>query len=102
MARHELGGDDGVSDSRWRVEINVMPKDGVSDPQGEAVKGGLVMLGHASVSHVRVGRYIVVEVDAPTAEAATQSVTKMAEQLLANPVIEQFEISTVTEIEPAG
>ena len=90
-----------MSDSRWRVEINVMPKDGVSDPQGEAVKGGLAMLGHTGVARVRVGRYIVVDVDAPTSEAATRSVTRMAEQLLANPVIEQFQISTVTEIEPA-
>jgi phosphoribosylformylglycinamidine synthase PurS subunit len=90
-----------VSDSRWRVEVIVMPKDGVSDPQGEAVKGGLGMLGHPGVARVRVGRHIVVDVDAPTSADATQSVTKMAEQLLANPVIEQFRISNVSEIEPA-
>ncbi len=90
-----------MSDSRWRVEVIVMPKDGVSDPQGEAVKGGLAMLGHSGVARVRVGRHIVIEIDAPTSDAATQSVSKMAEQLLANPVIEQFRISDVTKIEPA-
>ena len=101
MARYEPGGNDGVSDSRWRVEVIVMPKDGVSDPQGEAVKGGLAMLGHAGVARVRVGRHIAVEVDAPTADSATQAVTKMSDQLLSNPVIEQFRISAVSEIEPA-
>jgi len=87
-----------VTDSGWRVEVIVMPKDGVSDPQGEAVKGGLAMLGHAGVARVRVGRHVVVDVDAPTVDAAKHAVTKMAEQLLANPVIEQFEIGNVTEI----
>ena len=87
--------------SRWRIEVIVMPKDGVSDPQGEAVKGGLAMLGHAGVARVRVGRHIVVDVDAPTSDAAVRSVTTMADQLLANPVIEQFRIGDVTQIEPA-
>jgi phosphoribosylformylglycinamidine synthase PurS subunit len=78
-----------------------MPKDGVSDPQGEAVKGGLAMLGHFGVDRVGVGRHIVVDIDAPSSDAATKAVTKMAEQLLANPVIEQFRISEVAEVEPA-
>jgi len=87
-----------VTGSCWRVNVNVVPKDGVSDPQGEAVKGGLAMLGHAGVARVRVGRHIVVDVDAPTVDAARHAVTKMAEQLLSNPVIEQFEVGTATEI----
>jgi phosphoribosylformylglycinamidine synthase len=78
--------------ARWRVDVTVMPKDGVSDPQGEAVKGGLAMLGHAGVERVRVGRHIMLELDAPSADRARADATRMAEQLLANPVIEQFTI----------
>jgi phosphoribosylformylglycinamidine synthase PurS subunit len=87
-------------DAVWRVEVIVLPKEGVSDPQGEAVKGGLTMLGHAAVERVRVGRHIVVDMIAPNADAATGAVTTMAEQLLANPVIEQFRIGAVTRLQP--
>jgi phosphoribosylformylglycinamidine synthase len=78
--------------ARWQVDVTVMPKDGVSDPQGEAVKGGLAMLGHRGVERVRVGRQIVLDIDAETADAARMAAVRMAEQLLANPVIEQFEV----------
>ena len=84
----------------WRVDVTVMPKDGVSDPQGEAVKGGLAMLGHAGVERVRVGRQIVLDIDAETAEAAREAAVRMAEQLLANPVIEQFEVGIAQPLEP--
>jgi phosphoribosylformylglycinamidine synthase len=80
--------------ARWQVDVTVMPKDGVSDPQGEAVKGGLAMLGHRGVERVRVGRQIVLDIDAETADAAHMAAVRMAEQLLANPVIEQFEVGT--------
>lgn len=73
-----------------------MPKDGVSDPQGEAVRGGLGMLGHAGVQRVRVGRHLELNVVAATEDDARAAVRQMAEQLLANPVIEQFEITSVT------
>ena len=55
-----------MNSSIWRVDVVVMPKDGVSDPQGEAVKGGLIMLGHASVARVRVGRHIEIDIEAET------------------------------------
>jgi phosphoribosylformylglycinamidine synthase subunit PurS len=91
-----------VTNPNWQVEVIVMPKDGVSDPQGEAVRGGLGMLGHAGVAKVRVGRHLVLDLDAPPEADARVAVTRMAEQLLANPVIEQFEISAVHRIRPAG
>jgi phosphoribosylformylglycinamidine synthase subunit PurS len=86
----------------WRVEVIVMPKNGVSDPQGEAVRGGLGMLGHSDVTRVRVGRHIALDVDAPTEQDARIAVMRMADQLLANPVIEQYEISAVQPIQPLG
>jgi phosphoribosylformylglycinamidine synthase len=78
--------------ARWQVDVTVMPKDGVSDPQGEAVKGGLAMLGHRGVERVRVGRQVVLDIDAETADAARMAAVRMADQLLANPAIEQFEV----------
>lgn len=77
---------------RWAIEVVVMPKTGVSDPQGEAVRGGLAMLGHVGVERVRVGRYVSLEIDAVDGDAARRATETMAEQLLANPVIEMFTV----------
>ena len=77
---------------RWAVEVVVMPKTGVSDPQGEAVRGGLAMLGHTGVGRVRVGRHISLEVEAVDGGAAREATERMAEQLLSNPVIEMFSV----------
>jgi phosphoribosylformylglycinamidine synthase len=83
----------------YRARINVMLKPLVNDPQGLAVRDGLHTLGFAGVQTVRVGKHIEVTVDAADQAAAEQSIRAMCEQLLANPVIEdfQFEVSeTVT------
>jgi phosphoribosylformylglycinamidine synthase PurS subunit len=71
-----------------RVAIDVMLKDEILDPQGQALERALPSLGFDGVQHVRVGKHIVIDVaDGADLEAR---VTKMADQLLANPVIEQF------------
>jgi phosphoribosylformylglycinamidine synthase len=71
-----------------RVAIDVMLKDEILDPQGQAVERALPSLGFDGVRQVRVGKHIVVDLaDGDDLEAR---VTKMADQLLANPVIEQF------------
>ena len=86
----------------WRADVIVMPKEGVSDPQGEAVKGGLHMLrARCRVSSTR-RRHIEVDVAAETEAAAYQDVVKMAERLLANPVIEQFQISNIRSLVTEG
>jgi len=77
---------------RWAIDVIVMPKTGVSDPQGEAVRGGLAMLGHSGVGRVRVGRHISLEVEAADSGAARQATERMADQLLSNPVIEMFTV----------
>jgi phosphoribosylformylglycinamidine synthase len=74
--------------------VHITPRRGILDPQGKAVEGALHSLGFVGVKEVHVGRYIVVETDADSAAAAEESVKSMCERLLANPVIEDFEIES--------
>lgn len=86
----------GQDDKTWVVDVVVMPKEGVNDPEGEAIRGGLDMLGHDGVRRVRAGRLIQVTIAADDAGEAEARAGVMAEQLLANLVIEQFEIRVHT------
>ena len=74
-----------------RATVLVRPKDGILDPQGQAVESSLRQLGF-TVGEARVGRVVDLEVDASDPEAARAQVERMCEQLLANPLIESFEI----------
>ena len=74
-----------------KVTVLVRPKYGILDPQGDAVRGGLDHLGF-KVSDARVGRVIDLELDAASPEAARVDVEEMCRQLLANPLIEGYEI----------
>ena len=71
------------------IVVTVMPKQGVLDPQGQAVQGALQHMGFAEVGDVRVGKRIELQIDGhdPAAQA-----TKMAEELLANQLIEDFHV----------
>jgi phosphoribosylformylglycinamidine synthase subunit PurS len=71
--------------------VLVRPKGGILDPQGEAVERSLRQLGF-EVGEARVGRVIDLEVDAPSAEEARNQLERMCENLLANPLIESYEI----------
>jgi phosphoribosylformylglycinamidine synthase len=82
----------------YRVVVGVRLKEGLLDPQGKAVEAALPSLGWTNVSHVRVGKEIELEVDAPDEEAARVQVTEMAERFLSNPVIETFEILQVGQL----
>ena len=84
---------------RWRVEVAVVPKAGVNDPEGEAILGGLHSLGFADVQRVRAGRLFTLELEAQSEETATARATVMAERLLANPVIQSFAIERVERAE---
>jgi phosphoribosylformylglycinamidine synthase subunit PurS len=75
-----------------RGTILVRPKDGILDPQGQAVESSLRQLGFA-VAGVRVGRVVDVEVEADDPGQARAQLERMCEHLLANPLIESFEIS---------
>jgi phosphoribosylformylglycinamidine synthase PurS subunit len=74
-----------------KATVLVRPKGGILDPQGEAVERSLRQLGF-SVGDARVGRVIDLEVDAASAEEAHAQVERMCERLLANPLIESYEI----------
>lgn len=79
--------------ARFVVFLDVMPRSGVADPPGQAACSALLALGFAEVRDVRIGRRIAVELEAPDERQAAQRVRAMAEQLLANPVIEEFAVS---------
>lgn len=77
----------------WRIEAEIMPKQGVNDPQGEAVLAGLRQMGFDGTRRVRVGRFVRVEVEAENEDAARAAGQEMCERLLANPVIEEFDLT---------
>ncbi len=79
-----------------RATVLVRPKDGILDPQGEAVETSLRQLGFR-VDEARVGRLIDLEVEAASDEDARAAVERMCERLLANPLIERFEIEVQAE-----
>jgi phosphoribosylformylglycinamidine synthase len=74
-----------------RATVLVRPKGGILDPQGEAVERSLRQLGFP-VADARVGRVIDIELDAPNLSEARAEVERMCERLLANPLIESYEI----------
>jgi phosphoribosylformylglycinamidine synthase PurS subunit len=74
-----------------RATIVVRPKQGILDPQGQAVEVSLRQLGF-SVEEARVGRVVDLEVHSTDTAAARAEVERMCEQLLANPLIESYEI----------
>ena len=74
-----------------RATVLVRPKPGILDPQGEAVENSLRQLGFP-VAEARVGRLVDLEVEAGDAEEARAKLAEMCERLLANPLIESYEI----------
>jgi phosphoribosylformylglycinamidine synthase subunit PurS len=78
-----------------RFAVNVRPKAGILDPQGRAVENSLDHLGIGGVSAVRVGRRIELTVTAADEPAARAVVEHLATELLANPLIEAYEIEAI-------
>jgi phosphoribosylformylglycinamidine synthase len=77
-----------------RATVLVRPKPGILDPQGEAVESSLRQLGF-TVEQARIGRVVDLELEESDPEQAKANLERMCEQLLANPLIESYEI-TVT------
>jgi phosphoribosylformylglycinamidine synthase len=76
----------------FTAHITVMPLTNLLDPQGKAVLGGLTNLGLTAVHDVRVGKHITLAIEADDAAAAKAVAELAANKLLANPVMEQFEV----------
>jgi phosphoribosylformylglycinamidine synthase len=76
----------------FRFAVNVLPKEGILDPQGRAVEGSLAHLGVSGVSAVRVGRRVELTIDAADAPSARSIVDRLGRELFSNPLIESFEV----------
>ena len=79
-----------------RVEVRVYPRQDVLDPQGKAIAAALARLGHGAVKDVRAGKVFFLEVEGSDAAAAEADARRMAEELLANTVIEGYDVRVVS------
>lgn len=79
----------------YNVQIKVMPLKDLLDPQGKAVLGGLKNLGLGAVTDVRVGKHITLQIEAASEQEARQAAEEASKKLLANPVMEFYEIELI-------
>jgi phosphoribosylformylglycinamidine synthase subunit PurS len=77
----------------YTAQVKVMPHKELLDPQGKAVLGGLGNLGLVDIKDVRIGKHITLHVEATTEAEARQIAEEAAKKLLANPVMEMFEVT---------
>jgi phosphoribosylformylglycinamidine synthase len=77
----------------YTVQIKVMPLKELLDPQGKAVVGGLKNLGLNNIEDVRIGKNITLQINADSPGQAQQIAEEASKKLLANPVMEYFEVS---------
>ena len=77
----------------YTVQIKVMPLKELLDPQGKAVMGGLENLGLGGVEDVRIGKNIMLQVNADSPERAKEIAEAASSKLLSNPVMEYYEVS---------
>jgi phosphoribosylformylglycinamidine synthase PurS subunit len=77
----------------FSVQVKVMPLRELLDPQGKAVMGGLQNLGIKTVQDVRIGKTIQLQVEAASSDEAKKIAEEASKKLLANPVMEYYEIS---------
>ena len=77
----------------YTAQIKVMPLKELLDPQGKAVMGGLQNLGLNAIQDVRIGKNITLQIEAGSTEAAQQIAEEASKKLLANQVMEMFEIT---------
>ena len=78
-----------------KAKIHITLKNGVLDPQGKAIENALDHLGFNGVDNVRQGKYIELDLAGSNADEAQKTVTEMCEKLLANTVIENYQIELV-------
>lgn len=76
----------------FTAEVKVMPLKELLDPQGKAVSDGLNNLGLKNINDVRIGKHVNLQIDASTKEEAIAIAEEAAKKLLANPVMEEYQI----------
>jgi len=78
---------------KFKAEIDVMPLKALLDPQGKAVTGSMKNIGLSEIHNVRIGKHISLEIEASSKEAAQKKAEEACKKLLANPIMEFFEIN---------
>lgn len=88
----------------YQARIYVTLRPSVLDPAGTAVQSGLKHLGYENVSQVRIGKYIELTLEAENEQSANEKLDRMCDQMLANPVIEnyRFELTLSNNLETAA
>jgi phosphoribosylformylglycinamidine synthase len=76
----------------YKFSVSVMPRDGILDPQGRALENSLPGMGVTVVHGVRIGKRVDLEVEAEHADEARKVVDQLARDLIANPLVEKWEI----------
>ena len=87
--------------SLFRIEIRVLPRPGLLDPEGKAIQHALHSLDYEQVHEVRVGKLLYLNVEAASSEEAREGAEAMCKRLLANPVTEDYEIDVREATEEA-
>jgi phosphoribosylformylglycinamidine synthase len=85
----------------YHVQVEVTLKPTVMDAQGTTIERALHKLGHTGVQNVRIGKFVTLDVEANCAGCAQATAEEMCKELLANPIIEQYEVHVV-EAEVVG
>jgi phosphoribosylformylglycinamidine synthase PurS subunit len=79
-----------IEEQRMKAHVWVMPKPTVLDPQGQTIQRALSSLGFSTIQDVRQGKFFVLDLNGLTREDAAHQVERIAKEVLANPVIEQY------------
>jgi phosphoribosylformylglycinamidine synthase len=81
----------------FRCEVYIRPRADILDPQGDAVNKALANLNYQGVSEVKVGKYLTLTIESDSAQAAEAQLDEMCQTLLANPIIEDYELKVTEE-----
>ena len=81
----------------YKAEITITLRPSILDPEGKTVEQSLHQLGYANVRHLRIGKYIVLDVEADSEEKARDTVESICSKLLANPVMEDYAFTLTKE-----
>ncbi len=77
----------------FKAEVDIMLREAILDVQGKTVQHALHSIGYGMAAHVRIGKHITLEIDVDTREEAERVAREMAERVLSNPVMEDFELT---------